>query len=124
MSTQGPRLPLIVRTAADVQTLRANARAVRRLPRQGVQVVIAGLEPHQAHRLRTRLGAYVGACGCAEGGAAALIGMLGVLAWIAIQMEARGPRWSDLGVAAAGMLLAAFGHRSQQAVPDRDEAVP
>jgi hypothetical protein len=106
MSTGMPRLPLIVRTAADMQLLLANARAIRRLPRHGVQVAIAGLEPCQAHRLRTRLGAYIGACGCAEGGAAALIGMLGVLVWIAIQMTARGPQLSDLGTAAAGGLLA------------------
>jgi hypothetical protein len=109
VSTKGslvPRLPLIVRTASDVEMLRANTSAIRRLPSKGVQVAIPGLEPRQAQRLRERVVAYVGACGCAEGGTAALIGLLCVIGWIATEIGTRGFRWSDVGVAAAGVLLA------------------
>ena len=104
--TTVPRLPLIVRSADDVQTLRTHSRAVRRLPEHGVQIEVAGLEPLAAQSLMACLSAYARACGCAEGGAAALGGMLGVGVWIVARIATRGPRWTDVGAALAGVFLA------------------
>ncbi|MGF6971571.1 hypothetical protein OKW43_008666 [Paraburkholderia sp. WC7.3g] len=100
------RLPLVVRTSADVKALRANSRAVRRLPRTGLKIAIDGLDPCQAQKLQERISAYVQSCGCAEGGATALVAIVAVLALLTLQISARGPRWGDLGAAAMGLLLA------------------
>lgn len=100
------RLPLIVRSASDIKTLRANSRELRRLPPEGLRVAIDGLDLAAARELQTRIRSYMKACGCAEGGAAALVAMLAVLTSIALQMSVRGPRWGDLGMAAAGLPLA------------------
>lgn len=100
------RLPLIVRTAADVTALRKNSRAVRRLPARGVKIAIDGLDPDAAHRLKTRMDAYIRSCGCAAGAASALVTLLGVLVFIGADVSTRGVRWSDLGIGAMGMLLA------------------
>jgi len=97
---------MVVRSAADLQLLRANPRAVRRLPSTGLEVAIAGLDAAHARRLEHRIRAYVRACGCAEGGAAALLGVLSTLAWVASHVAARGPQWSDLARVAVGVLLA------------------
>jgi hypothetical protein len=103
------RLPLVVRTAADVQALRANSRTVRRLPVGGLKIAIDGLNADAAKTLKARIGAYVSACGCAEGGASALIALFGVLVFFAVRIPARGARWSDLGMVATGLLLVVLG---------------
>ena len=100
------RLPLVVRTVADVAALQANSRAVRKLPADGLKIAIDGLPADAAQTLKARISAYVRACGCAEGGACALIALLGVGVFIALRILARGARWSDLGMAAIGLLLA------------------
>jgi len=97
-----------VRSADDVRTLLAHSRAVRRLPGAGPEVDIAGLDAQKARRLERRIAGYIRACGCAEGGAAALIAMLGVIAWVDHAITARGPRWSDLAALAGGLALAAL----------------
>jgi hypothetical protein len=108
-STPAPRLPLVLQSVADVELLRLHARAVRRLPRAGPKVAISGLEAHCARQLEQRIRAYIQACGCAEGAAAAVIGLLSFLGWIGYEMAQRGPRWTDLPAAAAGLLLAVLG---------------
>lgn len=100
------RLPLRVRTVADVEALRVGAGAVRRLPRAGLEVTIPGMDPLQVRRFENRIRAYIRSCGCAEGAAAALFGMLLVLGWIALRMSTRGPEWSNIAAAVAGVLLA------------------
>jgi hypothetical protein len=100
------RLPLVVRTEADVRALRANSRAVRRLPADGLKIAIDGLNADATQTLKARIVAYIRACGCAEGGACALIALLGILVFVAVRISAHGTRWSDLGMAAAGLLLA------------------
>src|SRR6185295_11274958 len=102
-STATSWLPLVVRTATDVEALRAHSRAVRRLPRQGLRVRIDGLNPDVAEKLEARIRSYIAACGCGEGGAAALAVMLVVLASIAMRCLARGPRWGDLATVALGV---------------------
>jgi hypothetical protein len=99
------RLPLRVRTVADVEVLLDNARWVRRLPREGVVVVLAGLDPHESRRLEERIRGYIRSCGCAEGGAAALSTAILAISFIAFQIWRDGPQWSELGVAAAGLVL-------------------
>lgn len=100
------RLPLVLRTASDVKTLRANSRAARRLPAGGVKIAIDGLSEAAARALHSRINDYIRACGCAEGGAFALVVFLGVAALVAAHVLARGPRLSDLGTAALGLLAA------------------
>jgi hypothetical protein len=99
------RLPLVVRTTADIRTLRDNARATRRLPREGIQVVIHGLNRDETRRIEKRICQYVQACGCAQGGATALIATMLVLTSLAWRMSVRGPHWSDFGAAAVGLIL-------------------
>ena len=109
VATQTPttsRLPLVVRTVADVEALRENSRAVRKLPANGLKIAIDGLCADAAQTLKARISAYVRACGCAEGGACALIVLLGVFLFIALRIIARGAQWRDLGIAASGLLLA------------------
>jgi hypothetical protein len=96
----------VVRTAADVETLRANSRAVRHLPATGLKIAIDGLNRNAAQLLKSRIGTYVRACGCAEGGAGAFIALLGVMGFITIRIGVRGVQWSDLGTVAIGLLLA------------------
>jgi len=79
---------------------------VRKLPRSGLTIAIDGLPVDATQTLHTRINAYVRACGCAEGGACALIALLGVFVFIALRILARGAQWSDLGMAAIGLLLA------------------
>ena len=100
------RLPLVVRTLADVAALRANSRAVRRLPADGVKIAIEGLPNDVAQKLKARISAYVRACGCGEGGACALIALGGVITFIALRIHQQGAHWSDLGITAIGLLLA------------------
>jgi hypothetical protein len=100
------RLPLVVRTTADLEALLANPRAIRRLPPAGLEVAIAGLDALRSRRLEHRIVAYIRACGCAEGAAAALAGMLLVGGWIAREAATRGPQWNDLATGALGLLLA------------------
>ena len=100
------RLPLVLRSAADVEALRANSWAVRRLPRAGPKVSIAGCDPTQARRLEARIASYIRACGCAEGAAAALSCMVVVFYLIAIQLATCGPRWIDVAAAVIGVLVA------------------
>jgi hypothetical protein len=99
-------LPLIVRTASDVQVLRDNARAVRRLPRRGVQVAVNRLSADEARNFQASIAAYVRACGCAEGGATAFVAAIAVATSLAWRMYVRGPRWSDVGAAVEGVCLA------------------
>ena len=105
-NVQAGRLPLRIRTAADVETLKANARSLRRLPCAGVEVRIPGLNPVHSRRLERRIRAYIRACGCAEGAAAALIGATLAIAFVTIQEWTRGPQWSDLASLAMGLFLA------------------
>jgi hypothetical protein len=100
------RLPLVVRTLADVAALRANSRAVRRLPADGLKIAIEGLHGDVAQQLPARISAYVRACGCAEGGAFALIALVGVFIFIALRIHHQGAHWSDFGITAIGVLLA------------------
>ena len=108
-STPAARLPLVLQSVADVELVRVHARAVRRLPQTGPKVAIPGLEARRARQLEQRIRAYIRACGCAEGAATALVGMFSAIAWVAHGVALRGPRWSDLATAAAGLLLALLG---------------
>ena len=99
-------IPLVLQSLADVELVRSHASAVRRMPRAGPRVAIPGLEAPCAQQLELRMRAYIEACGCAEGAAAALIGMLSVLGWVVHGVVLRGPRWSDFATAATGLLLA------------------
>ena len=100
------RLPLVVRTSADLQVLRANARAVRRLPPDGISVAVEGLDDVQALKFRARIGEYVRACGCAEGALVTLATL--VISAIALTMRILefGLQWSDLGFLVVSVLLA------------------
>jgi hypothetical protein len=100
------RLPLRVRTAADLEALKTNARAVRKLPRAGLEVRIPDLDPRQSRRLERRIRAYIRSCGCAEGAASALIGAILVIGFIAFRTWTRGPQWSDIAWLAVGLFLA------------------
>lgn len=97
------RLPLVVHTSADVKTLLANSRQVRRLPESGLKISIAGLDPLLADKLNGSIVAYVKACGCAAGGVFALVSLAAVVAGLAVQMAQHGPHWSDIGLAAIGL---------------------
>ncbi len=108
-SASAPRLPLVLQSLADVELIRIHARAVRKLPRAGPKVAIPGLEAPCARQLEMRIRAYIQACGCAEGAATALIGLLSVLGWVAQGVALRGPQWSDLGTVVVGLLLAVLG---------------
>ena len=103
---QVTRLPLRVRTAADLEALKTNARALRKLPRAGLEVRIPDLDPLQSRRLERRIRAYIRSCGCAEGAASALIVAILVIGFIAFQAWTRGPQWSDIASLAAGLFLA------------------
>jgi hypothetical protein len=95
-----------VRTTSDIRILRDNASAVRRLPRDGIRVVVPGLNADESQNFQKRISTYVRACGCAEGGAMALVGATSVLASLAWRAHVRGPRWSDFAMTAAGLVLA------------------
>ncbi|MFL6603174.1 MAG: hypothetical protein ACJ8R9_17845 [Steroidobacteraceae bacterium] len=99
------RLPLLVRTARDVETLRAHPSALRRLPRQGIPVALSGLDPKQTKRFEARIRAYIRACGCAEGGIAALVSIGASFAWILSHIYQSGPRLRDVAVVIAALLL-------------------
>jgi uncharacterized membrane protein len=103
---QVARLPLRVRTAADLEALKANARALRKLPRAGLEVRIPDLDPLQSRRLERRIRVYIRSCGCAEGAAAALIVAILAIGFIAFQAWTRGPQWSDIVWVAVGLFLA------------------
>ena len=98
------RLPLVVRTSADVKILLANSRHVRKLPESGLRIAVAGLDASIAEKLSASIDAYVKACGCAVGGLFTLVGLAAVVAGVTLQIAQRGPRWSDLGLAALGVL--------------------
>jgi hypothetical protein len=100
------RLPLVVRTAADVRVLRDNSRAVRRLPAGGVIVAVDHLDVDLARTLKASAAAYIRSCGCAEGGVCAIIVLLGVLVLIVFRIATHDIRWSDLGIAGAGFFMA------------------
>jgi hypothetical protein len=101
-----PRLPLVVRSGADLQALLAHPAGVRKLPWQGVRVSIPELDAAQNLRLQQRQSAFIRACGCAEGGAAGLLCLAGVMGAIGLRIAANGPQWADLAWAALGVLLA------------------
>ena len=103
---QVTRLPLRVRTAADLEALKRNAQALRKLPRAGLEVRIPHLDPLQSRRLERRIRAYIRSCGCAEGAASALIVAILVIGFIAFQAWTRGPQWSDVAWLAVGLFLA------------------
>lgn len=103
---QASRLPLVVRSAEDVKVLRNNSRAVRRLPTGGVTVAFEGLDEDIAQTLKTSSAAYIRSCGCGEGGAFALIALIGVLVFFTGRIMSHGIRRSDLGFLGAGLLLA------------------
>lgn len=103
---QVARLPLRIRTTADLERLKANARALRTLPRAGLMVSIPGLNELQRRQLERSIRAYVRSCGCAEGAAAALIGAILVVGFIAFQMWTRGPQWSDVALVSLGLFAA------------------
>jgi hypothetical protein len=105
ISMDDPRLPLLVRSIAEIELLLANPRAIRRLPRAGIRVAHEECDPRVSETIQTGLLAYINACGCAEGGATAGITLLAVVAFMARQVTTRGPHWSDLGLAAAGLVL-------------------
>jgi hypothetical protein len=96
---------LVVRTTADVETLLANSRHVRKLPESGLTIAVAGLDASMAEMLSASIKAYVKACGCAAGGAFALVALAALVAGMVLQMSQRGPRWFDLVV----LVLGAFG---------------
>ena len=103
---QVARLPLRIRTTADLERLKANARALRKLPRAGLVVSIPGLNELHSRQLERSIRAYVHSCGCAEGAAAALIGAILVVGFIAFQMWTRGPQWSDVALVSLGLSAA------------------
>lgn len=107
-STPFSRLPLVVRTSDDVQALRADVRAVRRLPAKTLSVALEGIDPIESERFETRIRTYIRACGCAEGGIAALIGMGAMLAWGLLPIFQRGLRAKDLLVLIAALPLGAL----------------
>lgn len=106
LDSRASRLPLLVRTARDVETLKSNSRAVRKLPRAGLEVSIPDLHPVECRRLEQRLRSHIRSCGCAEGAAAALIGLLLVGSCVAIQVWTHGPQWIDVGMVIVGALVA------------------
>ena len=107
------RLPLIVRTIGDVETLRNSLASLRRLPGRGIPVSLTGVPADEAGEFEHRLNAYVRACGCAEGGIAAILGMAIVAGWCIASIARRGFHLSDigifLGVVVVGALLGGLG---------------
>ena len=101
-----PCLPMVVRTTADVESLLANSRQVRRLPESGLTIAVPSLDPLLAKKLNNSIVAYVKACGCATGGALALVSLVGGVATLALRIAQYGPRWSDFGLAAIGLFAA------------------
>ena len=99
------RFPLVVRTARDVETLRVGLRALHRLPNRGIPVALDGLDPKETKRFEARIRAYIRACGCAEGGIAALLGIGASFAWILRHIYQRGPRLRDVALVIAALLL-------------------
>lgn len=71
--------PLVLRRAEDLAVLLQSVRARRRLPKGGLMIDLPGLEESQRRRAQEQLNALAHACGCAEGGALALIALLGAL---------------------------------------------
>jgi hypothetical protein len=106
--SQVSRLPLAVRTALDVQALRTGVRALRRLPGKTLTVALDGVDPGESQRFEARVRAYIRACGCAEGGVAALIGIGAMLTWGLVPIFQRGPRLRDLLVVIAALPLGAL----------------
>jgi hypothetical protein len=100
------RLPLVVRTAADIDALRVNSRAVRRLPSDGPRIALDGLNAAAAQTLKARTSAYIRACGCGEGAACALIALSGVIVFVVARISSHGARFSDMVIAAIGVLFA------------------
>lgn len=100
------RLPIVLRSAADIEALKNHPRGVRKLPPNGVRLDIDGLNADAALRFTHETGIYVRACGCAFGGACALAALSLVLAATALRVVQQGPRWQDLAMAAAGIVLA------------------
>lgn len=106
MMPHEPRLPLVLRTTADVERLLANSRHVRKLPPSGLKIAIAGLDASMAANLSASIDTYVKACGCAAGGAFALVSLAAMAASLGLLISQRGPRWSDLPLLVLGVLLA------------------
>ncbi|CAN7741105.1 hypothetical protein [Variovorax sp. LjRoot178] len=98
------RLPLIVRTSADVSSLLANSRHVRKLPESGLKIAVVGLDAALAEKLSVSIERYVKACGCAAGGVFVLVSLAALVGGIALLIAQRGPRWSDLGLLVLGVL--------------------
>lgn len=92
------RAPAMIRTVADIEWLLAHPAAAKRLPRDGLPVVVAGLDEESRTRFRAQIQRYAGACGCAAGAATFIVtGALVVAhaaslgadhAWVAMAWEA------------------------------------
>jgi hypothetical protein len=102
-------MPLVIRDADDIRTLMAHPHAVRRLPPAGVKVAIESLDTEVRERFRVRLVEYIRACGCAAGGATALILLAITLSHVGLRIAARGWRGSDASVLALGVMTALVG---------------
>jgi hypothetical protein len=74
------RLPLVIRSIADLRALWASPRAAKRLPPEGLVVAIPGLDEGRRDRFRLEIKRYGRACGCAAGGATFLLATASFLA--------------------------------------------
>jgi hypothetical protein len=102
-----------VRTLGDVEILRNSPGSLRRLPVRGIPVSLTGVTAEKAREFEDRLRAYIRACGCAEGGIAAIVGMAAVASWAIASIVRRGLRLGDigflLGMLVIGALLGGLG---------------
>jgi hypothetical protein len=98
------RVPVVIRSVADIRILSASPKAAKRLPPEGIVVAIPGLDDasREAFRLQTRR--YARACGCAAGGAIFLLASIAVTAYAA--SLALDHAWASLARAlVAGVIL-------------------
>ena len=106
IDVQVARLPLRVRTAADLEALRINAQGPSKAATRRPGGQHSRLDPAPTRRLERRIRAYIRSCGCAEGATAALIAAILLIGFIAFQMWTRGPQWLDIASVAVGLFLA------------------
>jgi hypothetical protein len=107
-AASSPRLPLIVRTAGDVEVLRNSPASLRRLPVRGIPVSLTGVAAENAREFENRLRAYIRACGCAEGGIAGILGMAAVVSWAIASIIRRGFRVGDIAFVFAALVIGAL----------------